>query len=45
MWGSQTLVALAPSMRVLFAARFTPLVLQDIDRDGLEPTECGVAVE
>src|SRR3712207_1854105 len=26
MWGSHTFVALAPSMRVLFAARFTPEV-------------------
>ena len=40
--GSQTFVALAPSIRVLFAARFTPFVFHDMERDGFEPTECGV---
>ena len=42
MCGSHTFVALAPSMRVLFAARFTPFVFHDIERDGFDPTECGV---
>ena len=35
-------MALAPSIRVLLAARFTPLVFQDMERDGFDPTEWGV---
>ena len=42
MWGNHTLVALAPSIRVLFAAVFTPLVLKDMERDGFDGMECGV---
>ena len=43
MWRAyHTFVALAPSMRVLFAAVLFPLVCHESAREGLEGTECGV---
>jgi hypothetical protein len=38
--GSQTLVALAPSMRMLFDARLPPLTLKTSEREGFGGTEC-----
>src|SRR5438105_13451740 len=41
--GSQILVELIPSMRVLFDERLEPLTLKTSERDGLDGTECASA--